>query len=512
MTLRAEIRLDVFSHNVKISRFGGRGYRALQDFCNRLIQYGVTKKRGRFVRQIARIYATATQDRSEYRFHINHLEELITHLKQWGYLDGQIEIIKHNIPPSKDVALKVHPSLSERDYQVNIIDYFVSAGSTKMTDLQTGKGKSFCCMKAVERIGKRAVLVIKGMYVEKWLIDLNKTYVLNDGDLMVVRGSRDLRALIDLAIEGTLRAKFIIVTSRTIYSYLKLYEAEKKGILDQGYGCVPEDLYDVLGAGVRIMDEVHQEFHGNFKQDLYTNIEKTISLSATLKSDDKFVTKMYEVMFPIDQRFNDVEYDKYIGVKAFYYRFDDPSRVRWIGKQGSYSQVMFEQSILMTRNKRIKIAYFEMITDMVENAFIDNYEKGQKLLIFAGSVNMCTELSNHLQKVFSDKKVSRYISDDDYSNLIDSDIMVSTIKSAGTAVDIPNLTAIIMTDGLSSIQANEQAKGRLRKIKDWPELTPVFFYLVCRDINQHITYHEKKKEDFHGRVLYHKEIDTNYIL
>ena len=101
---------------------------------------------------------------------------------------------------------------------------------------------------------------------------------------MVVRGSQHMTTLIELAKENLLTAKIIIITNTTFRMFIDDYEENNQTSM---YGCKPIELFPLLKAGVRLIDEVHQDFHLNFKIDLYTHIHTTINLTATLKSDNK---------------------------------------------------------------------------------------------------------------------------------------------------------------------------------------------------------------------------------
>lgn len=506
MALKPEIRLDVYSHNVKVTRFTIRGKESLLSYCRNLAEYGL-KMVGykKFVREMLRVYASATKDRTEFRFHRNNLEELIGHLKEWGYREEQMEIVYHDIYVPKPATFTMDPKFTSRDYQIPIIDYMSrvnedGSADTKIVTLQTGRGKTFCLLSAVARLGKRVVLVIKGMYVEKWIGDVKEAFGCKPGELMVVRGSKDLRAIIDLAQAGELEASFIIITNKTLYNYLKHYERTKNK--DKLYGCNPEVLFETLGVGIRAIDEVHQDFHLNFRLDLYTHVPKTISLSATMISDDAFMNRMYETMFPMDIRFKGIAYDKYIAVKALFYRASNIRQIRFMGKRRNYSHVVFEQSLM--KNRKLLQKYLDMIAEIVSVGYISKREPGQKMLVFCATVDMCTLVSKHLQELHSKLDVRRYVSDDEYEDLLTADISVSTIKSAGTAVDVPDLRVCLLTDALSSRQANEQTVGRLRRLKRWPDTTPEFLYLVCEDIPQHVRYHNQKEEFLADKVLSQK--------
>jgi hypothetical protein len=125
------------------------------------------------------------------------------------------------------------------------------------------------------------------------------------------------------------------------------------------------------------------------------------------------------------------------------------------------------------------------------------------MLVFCGTVKFCTLVQKYLQKKFPNLVIGRYVSGDKMSVFDDSDIVVSTVLSAGTAVDIKNLRVGLMTTAINSQQSNEQTLGRTRRLKGWPDVTPEFLYFVCTSIDKHVRYHDAKIEAFKSKVLYH---------
>lgn len=359
---------------------------------------------------------------------------------------------------------------------------------------------------SLNKIRERCVIIIKGMYVQRWLDDLNECYKFKKGELMVVRGSKDLITLIELAKNNLLDAKIIIITNTTYRMFIDDYEINKSSNM---YGCDPINFFSLVGAGIRLIDEVHQDFHLNFKIDLYTNIKTCMNLSATLKSDNQFLNKMYDLMFPVTTRANEFEYDKYIDVKAYVYYLLEPRKVKYQRRgRTSYSHVVFEESIMSS--KSMMKNYCFMITDIIQRTFIVDYKAGQKIIVFCATVELCTKLTEYLKNMFIEFDVNRYVGEDDYSVMERSDIIVSTLKSAGTAVDIPDLKMALLTVAIGSRQANEQAVGRLRKLKRWPEMAPEFIYLVCQDVESHLVYHRHKQEVLSDKILSFKEYITAY--
>lgn len=508
-----EFRLDVYSHYVKVTGFSKYGKEALLEFCKPLAQYGLVRLAfNRYVRKMLRIFAASTKDRREFRFHIHQLESLVEHLKEKSNGPENINIVYHPAPEPVIVIFKVSDDFTTYDYQEPIVEYTSNEQKINVLTLQTGKGKTFIGLKTCEILGVRTMLVVKGQYIEQWVESYVKTMVGKTEDLMVVRGAKHLHALIDLALNGNLEAKFIIISSKTMYNYIQEYEATGGG---DGftYACNPDVLCEILGVGVRLIDEAHQLFHLNFRLDLYTNVRKTINLTATLKSSDPFKNRVYSIAYPERLRYKGLQYDKYIAVKALTYTLQEPGKLIYTAKgRGSYSHMRLEQSIM--KDSLALERYIRMIVWLVQEEFLKSpdYKKGMKCLLFFSTKDLCTILTERFSDLWPDLNVQRYIDEDNYFDMLKGDIIVSTLQSAGTAVDIPGLYVSLMTVALGSRELNEQALGRTRRLKEWPHVTPKFVYLVCINIDKHVDYHESKKEFFKDKVLSHQELTLPFKL
>lgn len=367
---------------------------------------------------------------------------------------------------------------------------------------------TFISLKAMKTIGKRVVLIVKPMYIDKWIKDFYNAYDIELTDIMAVKGSSHLQALITMAKDETLEANFIIISNKTMQNWIKTYELHDQGSLDMGYDCLPEDFYEVLGAGVRLIDEVHQDFHLNFKLDLYTNIEQTIALSATLLNNDPFLEKMYRVAFPTACRFVTGPLDKYITSRALLYSLDRNTVVR-TSEFGStsYSHIAFEKSIL--RNHIVRDSYFKLINYVIGFSFTKDYKPGEKCAVFCSSIETCTQLVRYLQTKHPTLDIRRYVAEDPIENLHDSDIRVTTILSGGTAHDISNLKAVVLTISVDSLQANIQTLGRLRKI---PGMNVQFVYMSCNDIPKQIDYHLRKQKMLNERAASFQIVNAPFLV
>lgn len=498
----AELTIHLRSHHFVIRQISLRGRPAVLNFAKNYRQFGqVRQPGGRFVNVPIRTYGAATEDRLEFRFHINQLPAFKETLSTFGLVGPLVEYVDDKPLHGVKVDLPVFPKWTTRDYQHPVIEFMdAPTPISKLVAIQTGKGKSYCGMRCISNYGERTAIIIKPMYIDKWIEDITKTYDIKKNELMVVRGGESMQTLLAMAKDGEeIKAKVIIFSNKTFQNYLKLYELHHERFEERGYAYAPDEMWAALGIGFRLIDEVHQDFHLNFKIDLYTNVPKSISLSATLTSNDPFMERMYHIAYPQDWRFAGMEYHKYVGAKAMMYGFQFPNKLRY-KNAGKYSHHMFEQSIM--KYPKVLDNYLKLIDSEIRSNYLNEREPGQKCLIFCASIDLCTILSNYLAKLYNHLDVRRYVEDDPYENVMEGDIIVSTMLSAGTALDIPNLITVIMTTSMSSKAGNIQGFGRLREIIG---VKLRFVYFVCTDIGKQVQYHEEKRVLLRSLALTYRE-------
>ena len=357
---------------------------------------------------------------------------------------------------------------------------------------------------ALERLKMRCVLVIKPMYIERWLDDLVGDKKVTDDsftskEVMVVKGSAQLRGLIDLAQTGKLNSSFIIISNRTLadyYNYVKL-----NGVDDVYMNVPPEELWGVLGAGVRLIDEAHEHFFACYMTDLHTNIIKSISLSGTLEPDNPFLKRMYNIMYPKEKRMNTGEYKRYVRLYACKYKLDPdgPGKIKTTRRgRSSYSQSAYEESLLKTKTRKDNL--LQMVKDVTRDFFMSEKLDGYKLLIFFDTIEACRVVAEALSKTYPDLSISKYTEEDPSSVLDDCDIIVGTPASCGTAVDISNLQQVHSYVMRSSTQKVLQMLGRLRQLST-DKVDPKYLYLYTDDIHTHSKYHRKLQETYRNKVV-----------
>lgn len=358
---------------------------------------------------------------------------------------------------------------------------------TTLVDIRTGGGKTLTVTLALAELGKRFGVVVLPRYIEKWRGDLKHYLNLTDDEIYIVQGGKSLERLFNKSKEEMSEIKAVIFSLKTLIIYIKEYLNLEKVFT---YSIVPDKATKALGLGYMVSDETHQEFHNVFLTQLFLDTNMFIGVTATLVHNNYTMTDKYRLLFPKESRVvNDTVYKRYINVISFKYHFEDIRKIRSQNNFG-YSQIELEKSIM--RRKSILKRYLEMIFKVFKTTYLNkpDLEKGDKAMIFAGTIEMCEKIKYYIEgeliKLGKRYKVTKYTEKEDYSVIADNDIITSTIQSAGTALDIPNLVTVIQTVAVNSIQANKQTIGRLRDLGKNKEV--IFSYIWTPDIKAHDNY------------------------
>ena len=489
-----------YSHHFIVTGVESRYQRGIEAFARGLVETDSNVDRfGNMQTTKIHTYAVKHHFENGYRFHINHLQALTEFLNAGGLRFDSGPMIDLYEPESANFEVK--DGWVPRDDQVPVIEYLSAPGVKKVVDAQTGSGKTIMTMFALAKAKVRCALVIKPMYISRWMdVLVGKDMVFKNfgsKNVMTVRGSAQMGSIINLAKAGELMADFIVISNRTYINYIQHYDINGPS---EEYGfCKPEDLWETLGVGIRLIDEAHQDFFGCFLTDLHTHVPKTIELSGSLVPDKPFLKEMYEVMYPKDLRMNTGEYKRYVDVIALLYSLDLDMGIPRTTRRGrsSYSQAAYEEAIIKApiRCRRLQ----DMMRSVCENFFMSERLPDHKLLVFFDTVGMCALMADFYQELYPDLYVSKYTEEEDPEVLDEADIIIATPASAGTAVDITNLQQVHSFVMRSSTQALIQMIGRLRKLST-NEVSPKYIYLCTNDIITHQKYQYKIQDVYRYRA------------
>lgn len=506
--------IHVYSHNFVVATTERRFRIIAAAFIRRHLtvdkfQMGKGKKE----QQKGTVFSAANPSKTQVFLPLSLLEEFKLLLVMQGIRESEYDVVYHKPKKGAKVDIKFIAGFKMSELQERCLEFIRAEPVRRIAPLQTGKGKTALALYFMCEYGRRTLISMNAKYLQRWVMDLvgEKSKVdLQPEDLIVVQGLKELRKYIERVRSGELSFKVMLISNTTMALFHNDVLENAKDWKKLGIK-IPTDIFDVLKIGFRVRDEAHEHLKFNFMFDLFTNCSKTLDLSATLIFDDQGMERMSKIVYPLEDRFDQGKWDTHIAAYSVTYRLNPTTKLKWTqGWQGPYNHNQLENSILANR---VYLSNFKMmVLRLVEELYIEPVIKqGKKevCLIFASTKDMCTQLQVFLQGVFTELDVNRKIGGDDYEELLTGDIVVSTPKSAGTAVDIPGLGVIINTVNISSTQAVVQMAGRLRPAEG---IDSKFYYLTCLDIPQHVKYHCEKLVKLKGVVKSLEVLDTLHRL
>lgn len=451
------------------------------------------------------VFAAALKDRTEFRFHINAYSEFEALLKQENINPNLIKIEQLGDYEIFKFPIKMKKGFKLRDYQIPVYEYLIKSndGYNKMVGMYTGGGKGATSMAALAHLGMRTIVIVKPGYIKKWVDEFIEKMDIKLSEIMQIDDTKNLKAFLLLCEEGEIGdIKYIVLSNRIYLNWLKAYEEFGKDSEALGYSFAPDELFVKAKAGIRLIDEVHQDFHLNFRCDLYTHCKDRISLSATLDTYDPSIKAMYETAYPSSKRGPDVKAPKHVFTYSVFYRTHNWRQPNYqLYGSANYSHIAYEQWIM--KDKTVLYRYMAMIKSVLDKSYVSRRQSGQKALIFAASVKFCTLLTKYLKAHYPHLSVERFCENDPIENLHNPDIRVSNVIKSGTAHDIKGLVTTILTIAVNSLQSNLQIFGRLRQI---PEVKTEFYYFSNLEIDKHKKYHLDKAILLQPRSLAYQEI------
>lgn len=374
----------------------------------------------RRIRRVIRVpdkdFFSLNADKKEYIFPITVLVRCITELSLRGYKVDRENIDFNKSIPISTFKWKMKDTFKPRDYQSLYIDAVIDPESPMYTliDLKPGAGKTFIAMNAVTKLKMRTGIVILPKYIEKWIDDVSLYTDIPKDRVYVVRGNDSIKHLLYENNDYDI----IIFSLRTLYNYNKMFEEGSR--LD----CPPWELFNTLKIGVLLSDESHQELSALSKVIMYSNVKKIIGLSATFITNQADEKRLQDIVFPPETRISNlVKFDKYIEIYGVKYELQTHYKIKDSNGQG-YNHMMFEMSIMKQHD--LFLNYLDMIKSYVDDVYIDDKKPEDKCLIFFSTIDACTKATMYFQKHYPKLKVKRYVGEDEYSDMMSGEIIVST--------------------------------------------------------------------------------------
>lgn len=479
----------------------------IEYFCRRLVEYSLVPDNGKLTSVASKVYAINMYNKKEYRIHFNLYKEFI------DFISSKVTYKVYDDVPvdGVDVVLPMFEKWKLLERQIPFYEYAIHTpelweNPNRILTCQPGAGKTFILMKTMSEYHKRTIIIMRPTYMFNFEAELWDTYDILPEKAITIAGGEQLINFLESVKNNTLDKDIIMISNKTFYGYLQAHISCSKEALLEKYKISIDDLFALGNFGFRAIDEVHQDFHFNHRLDLFTNVRKSLSLSATLvPNKDHFLSYIQNVTYPVNDRFVQKNLNVYVNAYAMFYNLESPYKAKYTN--GSfYSHNTYEKYLLT--NKKVLNNYMTYIKTCIDFLYIKNKKSNEKFLVFVSSGNMGKYMQIKLQSLYPDLIVGRYIRkfNDKKDVLIDSDIIVSTLQSCGTAVTVPNLGGVFLSHAIDSEASNLQGFGRIRDLNNNVEHR--FGYSVCHDIRSQVSYHKSKKEYLLSRVNHLQEIQT----
>jgi len=510
------VRIDTYTQYFTITsaNFSKLIY-LLYDFNKKLITYKKTVKiennRPKVIMEADKHFYIIETAEEEYdirknviRYPISLLDKIIKYLEYKNIDKDTIEIEYHDPISYRKINISIDYKLKPRDYQTVYIDRIIKLDRNNiLVDLDTGYGKTFIAMSALTKIAHVFSVIVLPRYIDKWIGDVLKLTDIMENEILVIKGGSMILDILNNKIDVSQYQCFII-SLITLSNFIKSY---LHGMLADKTDKTPEDLFKILKTDIVLNDETHQEFANIYKINLFTNIKLFLGLTATLTTKDKRINVMYHILFPSENRIsNIVEHVPYVYVHSVRYRFRNRRQIKYKNNFG-YNQAKLEKSIMKYTNTLTN--YLKFITGLLSNFYIKKRKEGDKAIVFMYTIDLCNLTADYVSKIFKDIKVNKYTQEDNYDTIESSDIIITTLGSAGTALDIPNLVTVIQTVNVDSITANLQSLGRLRNIKD---KKMDFVYIWSNDIPSHRRYNINRLRLFTKKAKHIRSIEYRSLI
>ena len=379
-----------------------------------------------------------------------------------SYLGDDNRVKQVHVSPVTPGVMKAKSksAFSPREEQKSLIEFLLADRYFKPISAATGIGKTFVTINSMTTLGM-PVLLILGSLIDQWIKSIKQFTTIKRDDIYIVQGFDSLKTLWEM-LENGFKPKVTIFSTRTLSLYAVTCDAPYNTLKSFA------ELQKKIGFGTKVIDECHTNFYANTQIDLRCNIRNNIYLSATYQRSDPTGRRIFDLVYPPELRFGDQFGTKYTTVNMIQYHLGIHTEVmRRFKVAKGYLHAKYEGYLL---KKRYYFTSYiqDVLLPVIRMYWIVNKKEGQRLLILCQTKAFVQAVADAIRFDLKDYKLKVYFSGDkskegNVKNL-EADIIVSTMKSCSTGVDIKGLKTCINTVSFASEPQAAQTMGRLRQI------------------------------------------------
>ena len=308
----------------------------------------------------------------------------------------------------------------------------------------------------IEQLGAPALIIVKDKELKKqWTEGLFKSTNIKYDDICDITGSSSIVALECLHKPHPV--------------YICTHAAMRNIIKDIGFKNLNRLLMK-MGVGVKVVDEFDLEFRSTMEIDMNTAIKHNIYLTATPFKSSKNDNLVFQRVFGSVPRsgkeyFKDEVPNRDCEWVAYKSKPGPKERYLCFNFRGDFSPFNYNQYLFNKKVEHIPKLLSRHIRD-----FLENYDKEDKCIIFAEKIETCTTMLNILHSKFNIPMKDIGIINSGVTDkavreeMFSRKFIISTVKSVGRGLDIPNLVYLINFETYASMSLLIQQVGRVGRV------------------------------------------------
>ena len=327
------------------------------------------------------------------------------------------------------------------------------------------------CYSAI-KVGLRTLIIVptSGIKVQ-WGETLTDMFKVDPSKVKLINNPKDFI---------NVKADFVIVSQASLAVLNKTYDLEK--------------IMKANKFGIKVIDEVQMWFHNIIKVDANSNIANNWYLTGTFGRSGEEENNLYQEMFGNLAIFREKDKNPtifnrkpgnvygmkpHMHVKMMWTKYvlskeeikKVSSTMRYSERAGkwmrygisipAYTELVIPSDGRMTRFLKNVLTVVKMANEEV---------KYGKMLILSATIASCEVILEYVSKMYPDKKIgtinSRNSKAENDRVKAECDILISTVKSAGTGFDVKDLSKLVVCEQFKSWILADQVSGRLRRRPD----------------------------------------------
>lgn len=355
-------------------------------------------------------------------------------------------------PPRDDDQRRIIAFLQgEKEYK------YTKKYSQKAINLKPGKGKTYCALAHISLSKVKSIIIVHDTNVAlQWMKAMAEHTDLKEKDIVTISGGDSIDRLMKQKVP---KGKIYIAVHATLSAYASRPSND---------WTVIDKVFTHLGIGIKVFDEAHKCFENIMRIDLYTNVKDTIYLSATLEKSAHKENTVFMNAFSLVPTFGKelitIDDIHAIALIMEYNTFPSMGHVAKCKKKQGFSSILYTNYLFDDMNRTR--AFFDVLYEAVEFGL----RREGKICILAATKDAGNTLKMLLEEKYPEVgKVGIFnssITDREVRRKeTDCRIFVTTSNSMTAAMDIYDLSFVIMTEPYSSLPNQEQLVGRLRPIE-----------------------------------------------